>query len=133
MHSKDTTMRYMMFIKHTEDYRKEEVPPSLYAAMGEFVGQAMKDGVMIDGAGLQPSARGHRVRLSRGKITVTDGPFTESKEIVGGYALIEAKSEEHALEIARQFMEIHRVHWPQFEGESEVRPLESEAGGPPEA
>lgn len=126
-------MRYMMFIKHTEDYRKEEVPQSLYAAMGEFVGEAMKSGVMIDGAGLQPSARGHRVRLSKGKITVVDGPFTESKEIVGGYALIEARSEEHALEIARQFMEIHRVHWPQFEGESEVRPLESEAGGPPEA
>ena len=126
-------MRYMMFIKHTEDYRKEEVPQSLYAAMGKFVGEATKNGVMIDGAGLQPSARGHRVRLSKGKITVTDGPFTESKEIVGGYALIEARSEEHALEIAREFMEIHRIHWPQFEGESEVRPLESEAGGPPEA
>lgn len=126
-------MRYMMFIKHSEDYRQEEVPQSLYTAMGEFVGQATKDGVMIDGAGLQPSARGHRVRLSKGKITVIDGPFTESKEIVGGYALIEARSEEHALEIAREFMEIHRVHWPQFEGESEVRPLESEAGGPPEA
>jgi hypothetical protein len=126
-------MRYMMFIKHSEDYRQEEVPQSLYTAMGEFVGQATKDGVMIDGAGLQPSARGHRVRLSKGKITVTDGPFTESKEIVGGYALIEARSEEHALEIARKFMEIHRVHWPQFEEESEVRPLESEAGGPPRA
>ena len=125
-------MRYMMFIKHTEDYRQQEVPQSLYAAMGEFVGEATKNGVMIDGAGLQPSARGHRVRLSKGKITVTDGPFTESKEIVGGYALIEARSEEHALEIAREFMEIHRVHWPAFEGESEVRPLESEAGGPAE-
>lgn len=125
-------MRYMMFIKHTEDYRKEEVPQSLYAAMGEFVGEATKNGVMIDGAGLQPSARGHRVRLAKGKITVTDGPFTESKEIVGGYAIIEAKSEAHALEIAREFMEIHRVHWPEFEGESEVRPLESEAGGPAE-
>ena len=126
-------MRYMMFIKHTEDYRQQDVPQSLYAAMGEFVGEATKNGVMIDGAGLQPSARGHRVRLSKGKITVIDGPFTESKEIVGGYALIEARSEEHALEIAREFMEIHRVHWPQFEGESEVRPLETEAGGPGEA
>jgi hypothetical protein len=126
-------MRYMMFIKHTEDYRKEEVPQSLYAAMGEFVGEATRNGVMIDSAGLQPSARGHRVRLAKGKITVIDGPFTESKEIVGGYALIEARSEEHALEIAREFMEIHRVHWPEFEGESEVRPLESEAGGPAEA
>lgn len=126
-------MRYMMFIKHAEDFRREDVPESLYEAMGKFVEEATKNGVMIDGAGLQPSARGHRVRLSKGKITVSDGPFTESKEIVGGYALIEARSEEHALEIAREFMEIHRTHWPAFEGESEVRPLESEAGGPPEA
>jgi hypothetical protein len=126
-------MRYMMFIKHAEDYRREDVPQSLFEAMGEFVGAATKNGTMIDGAGLQPSAKGHRVRLSGGKISVIDGPFTESKEIVGGYALIEAKSEAHALEIAREFMEIHRKHWPQFEGESEVRPLESEAGGPAEA
>jgi hypothetical protein len=129
----DTTMRYMMFIKHTENYRREDVPQSLYAAMGEFVGEATKNGVFVDGAGLQPSATGHRVRLSKGKLTVSDGPFTESKEIVGGYALIEAKSDEHAREIAREFMEVHRVHWPEFEGECEVRPLESEAGGPPEA
>jgi hypothetical protein len=126
-------MRYMMFIKHTENYRREDVPQSLYAAMGEFVGEATKNGVFVDGAGLQPSANGHRVRLSKGKITVSDGPFTESKEIVGGYALIEAKSDEHAREIAREFMEVHRVHWPEFEGECEVRPLESEAGGPAEA
>lgn len=126
-------MRYMMFIKHTENYRREDVPQSLYAAMGEFVGEATKNGVFVDGAGLQPSATGHRVRLSKGKLTVSDGPFTESKEIVGGYALIEAKSDEHAREIAREFMEVHRVHWPEFEGECEVRPLESEAGGPPEA
>jgi hypothetical protein len=129
----DTTMRYMMFIKHTENYRREDVPQSLYAAMGEFVREATKNGVFVDGAGLQPSATGHRVRLSKGKLTVSDGPFTESKEIVGGYALIEAKSDEHAREIAREFMEVHRVHWPEFEGECEVRPLESEAGGPPEA
>ena len=109
------------------------MPQSLYAAMGEFVGEATKNGVMIDGAGLQPSANGHRVRLSKGKITVSDGPFTESKEIVGGYALIEARSEEHAREIALEFMEVHRVHWPEFDGECEVRPLESEAGGPAEA
>ena len=126
----EDTMRYMMFIRHTEDFRQEDVPQSLYAAMGEFVGDAMKNGVMIEGAGLQPSAKGNRVRLSGGKITVIDGPFSESKEIVGGYALIEARSREHALEVGREFMEIHRVHWPEFEGECEVRPLESVAGGP---
>ena len=55
---------------------------------------------------------------------MTDGPFTEAKEVVGGYAIVEVKSRDDALKIARDFMELHRVHWPTFEGESEVRPLE---------
>lgn len=120
-------MRYMMFIKHTEDYRNATVPSSLYEAMGGFVEQARKDGTLIDTAGLQPTSAAHRVRLSGGKILVTDGPFVESKEIIGGYALIEAKSDAEALAIARRFMDLHRIHWPEFEGECEVRPLEGEA------
>jgi hypothetical protein len=119
------TMRYMMFIKHTEDYKMEEVPQSLFGAMGEFVGEAMKNGSIVDTAGLQPTAKGKRVRLAGGKLTVIDGPFTETKEVVGGYALVEAKSNEEALAIARQFMELHRVHWPAFQGECELRPLEN--------
>jgi len=67
------------------------------------------------------------VRLQAGKITVTDGPFTESKEIVGGYAIVNAASREEALELARQFMDLHRIHWPAFEGECELRPLERDA------
>ena len=55
---------------------------------------------------------------------MTDGPFTEAKEVVGGYALIEVKSKEEAREVARPFMEIHLTHWPAFEGECEVRPLD---------
>jgi hypothetical protein len=120
-------MRYLMFIKHTESSRME-VPQSLFAAMGEFVGEAMKNGAIIDTAGLQPTSRGKRVRLSAGRIVVTDGPFVETKEVVGGYALIEAKSDEEALAMATRFMELHRIHWPAFEGECEVRPLE--AAGP---
>ena len=119
-------MRYMMFIKHTEDYRQEDVPASLYEAMGTFVADMQKTGNFIDGAGLQRTAAGHRVRLEKGKITVTDGPFVESKEVVGGYAIIDAKSREEALGIARRFMELHREHWPAFEGESEVRPFEEQ-------
>jgi hypothetical protein len=122
----------MMFIKHREDFTLDDVPQSLFQAMGEFVGKGLKDGTLVDTAGLQPTAKGHRVRLSNGKITLSDGPFTETKEVVGGYALVEAKSHEHAMEIAREFMELHRVHWPTFEGECEVRPLETEAGGPAE-
>ena len=123
-------MRFMMFIKHTEDYRHEEVPQSLFAAMGEFVGEAMKSGGIVDTAGLQPTAKGKRVRLAKGKITVTDGPFTESKEVVGGYAIAEAKSYDEAMTLATRFMDLHRIHWPKFEGECEVRPLE--AMGPPQ-
>src|SRR5207248_3476032 len=118
-------MRYMMFIKHTEDYKMEEVQQSLFDAMGKFVGEAMKNGSIIDTAGLQPTANGKKVRLTGGKLTVIDGPFAETREVIGGYALVEAKSTDEALALATRFMELHRIHWPAFEGECEVRPLES--------
>ncbi len=117
-------MRYMMFIVHSEKHREMGPPAALYEAMGKFVGESMKAGIMLDGAGLKPTANAKRVRLENKKITVTDGPFTESKEVVGGYAIVEAKSDAHALEIAKEFMELHRIHWPEFVGESQVRPLE---------
>lgn len=120
-------MRYMMLIKHFKDYDPAQVPAALYAAMGPFVEEQMRKGVMLDGAGLQPMARAAQVRLAGGKITVTDGPFAETKEIVGGYALCEFKTREEAVAMARQFMELHRIHWPEFEGISEVRPLEGAA------
>jgi hypothetical protein len=123
-------MRYMMFIKHTEDYGNVKPPAGLYEAMGKFIEDATKKGQFVDGAGLQPTAAGNRVTLKGGKIAVTDGPFTESKEIVGGYAIIDAQSREEALELARQFMELHRIHWPTFEGQCEVRPFEQEAQPP---
>ena len=119
-------MRYMMFIKHTEDYRNAQVPASLYEEMGKFIEETTKSGNFVTGAGLQPSSTGTRVRLASGKITVMDGPFTESKEIVGGYAIMDAKSRDEALSLARRFMEIHLKHWPTFEGECEMRPLEEE-------
>ena len=119
-------MRYMMFIKHTEDYGNTEVPASLYEEMGKFIEEAQKSGNFVSGGGLQPSSAGHRVALKKGTITVMDGPFSESKEIVGGYAIMDAKTTEEALTLARRFMELHLKHWPTFEGECEVRPLEEE-------
>ena len=118
-------MRYMMFIKHTEDYRGKTIPPGLIKAMDEFIGDYSKKGKFIDGAGLKSSHKGKRVQLRGGKISVIDGPFTESKELVGGYAIVEVESDAEALEIAKQFMDLHRVHWPEFEGESELRPFET--------
>jgi hypothetical protein len=125
-------MRYMMFIKHPGDYDISEVPPSLFGAMGEFVDEYTKNGMFIDGAGLQPLSKATRVRLSGGKISVMDGPFAEAKEVVGGYALIEAPTHAAAVELATKFMELHLAHWPEFEGESEVRPFE-EMADPPQA
>ncbi len=119
-------MRYMMFIKHTEDYRNADVPASLYEEMGKFIEETKKSGNFVTGAGLQPTSAGARVKLKSGKITVTDGPFAESKEVVGGYSIMDAKSREEALDLARRFMELHLKHWPTFEGECEVRPFEEE-------
>jgi len=117
-------MKYLMLIKHSESYRSEAIPQGLLEAMGEFVAEGFKSGVLKDTAGLKSTAEGFRVRSSGGKLKVTDGPFAEAKEIVGGYALIEVKSKEEARDVARQFMELHRVHWPSFDGECEARPLE---------
>jgi hypothetical protein len=117
-------MKFLMLIKHSESHRGEPIPQALMDAMGEFVQEGFKSGVLKDTAGLKSTAEGFRVRSSGNRLKVTDGPFTESKEVVGGYALVEVASKEEALKIARQFMELHRVHWPTFEGECEVRPLE---------
>jgi hypothetical protein len=117
-------MKYLMMIKHSESHRAEPIPQALMDAMGEFVTESFKSGILKDTAGLKPTSEGFRVRLSKKQLKVTDGPFTESKEVVGGYAIVEVASREEAEKIAVQFMELHRVHWPSFEGESEVRPLE---------
>jgi hypothetical protein len=120
-------MRYMMLIKHTEDYRGKTIPPALMEAMGEFIGEEMKKGRLVDTNGLKSSHKGKKIQLRKGQVTVVDGPFTESKEIVGGYAIVEAASDEEALDIATKFMDLHRLHWPEFEGETELRPVETGA------
>ena len=76
---------------------------------------------MVQSGGLSAIAKSTRVRLSRGQVTAIDGPFTESKEVVGGFAIIEFKSKEEAIEGAKQFMELHKKFWPGWEGETEVR------------
>jgi hypothetical protein len=90
------------------------------AKLGE---EASKEGSMIESGGLAPSAMSTRVRLSQGKITAIDGPFAETKELVGGYAVFEFKSKQEALESAMRFMELHRKYWPGWEGETEIRQI----------
>ncbi len=117
-------MKFLMLIKHAESYRNQEIPQGLMEAMGVFVERSFKSGVLKDTAGLKPSRDGFQVRSSGGKLHVTDGPFSESKEIVGGYALVEVASREAALQVANDFMDLHRIHWPAFDGTCEVRPVE---------
>jgi hypothetical protein len=78
---------------------------------------------MLDTGGLAPTAQSTRVRLSKGQISVIDGPFTEAKEVVGGYAQFEFKSKQEAIDAAVVFIGLHKKHWPGWEGETEIRQI----------
>ena len=95
------------------------VPPSkdLMERMGTFIEEITKAGVMLSTDGLQPSSKGKRVRLANGKITVMDGPFTESKELIASYALFQVKSMDDAVKWTTRFLEVLG------EGECELRPI----------
>jgi hypothetical protein len=114
-------MKFMMIVKHKEG---QGFPPKeLMDAIAKRGEEAAKAGAMLGSGGLKPTDAGARVRLSNGKVTVIDGPFTEAKEIIGGYAQFELKSKEEAIESAVQFMELHKKYWPGWEGETEVRQM----------
>jgi hypothetical protein len=114
-------MRFMMIVKHAE---KQGPPPKeLMEAIGKLSEEAVKTGTMLGNGGLAPTAQGARVRLSGGQISVIDGPFSEAKEIIGGYAQFELKSRQEAIDGAVQFMELHKKYWPGWEGETEVRQM----------
>ena len=114
-------MRYMMIVKHKE---AQGMPPKeLMDAIVKLTEEAIKNGTLLGNGGLLPTSAGASVSLSGGRVTVTDGPFTEAKEIIGGYALFELKSKEEAMEAARYFMELHKKYWPGWEGETEVREM----------
>ena len=113
-----------MMIKHAENPVREVPPKSLMDAMEVFVGEGFKNGWLKSTAGLSGTAQGLLIQSKGGKLTLKDGPFTEAKEIVGGFAIVETKTKEEAVAIATQFMELHRVHWPEFECVSEVRVME---------
>ena len=123
-------MKYMTFVRHSEAYREAGPPQALMEAMGEFVQRLTREGKFVDGGGLLPSKEGVRFRLAKGKLTVLDGPFTETKEVIGGYAILETATRAEALKISTEFMELHRKHWPEFEGEAEVRPMFAPGEGP---
>jgi hypothetical protein len=111
-------MRFMMLVKSTE--RSGPPPKELMDAIAKLGEEASKDGSMIESGGLAPTAMSTRVSLSGGKITAIDGPFAETKEVVGGYAVFEFKSKQEAIESTLRFMELHRKYWPGWEGETEI-------------
>ncbi|MEC4015426.1 YciI family protein [Streptomyces sp. H27-D2] len=104
--------RFLTMIRIDEQNIPAEGPgPELEERMGALFEEITKAGVMLDTAGLTPTSAGTRVTWSDGKLSHTDGPFTEAKEVVGGYSIIQAKDKAEALEWARRFLQVHPDHW----------------------
>jgi hypothetical protein len=118
-------MRFMMMVR-ADKATEAGIPPSkeLLEAMGKFNEEMVKAGVMLDGAGLQPSSKGARVRFPGGKPKVTDGPFAETKELIAGFWLIQVKSKEEAIAWASR---CPPPTYGEQEGEIEIRQLFEES------
>jgi hypothetical protein len=113
-------MRVMMIVKASKDSEAGVMPSEeLLNAMGKYNEELVKAGVMLDGAGLKPSSKGARIRWSGGKKSIIDGPFTETKELIAGYWIIQVKSWEEAMEWAKRIPSPHADK----DGEVEIRPF----------
>ena len=119
-------MKYLSMIRINEN-TGQAPSEQLQADMGKLIEEWIRDGKLVRTAGLLPTSEGFRIRSRHGTISITDGPFTESKEVIGGYAVIEAKDREEAIELTRQFIAVHGDEW---NIECEVRPLAGEEFGP---
>ena len=98
-------------------------PPALWQAMNEFAQEGAVNGTLVEQGGLGPSAAGAIVSLANGSISVMDGPFTEAKELIGGYAVIEVRTKAEAIELGKRLLQIHLDNWPGWEGSCEVRQI----------
>ena len=114
-------MRFLFLVKCPEG--DGPPPKSFMDFMGNAATEAFQAGTMIDTGGLAPSAMSTRVRLEGGRVNILDGPFSEAKEVIGGYAIMELPSREEACQSAKWLMDSHREHWPGWEGEVEVRQM----------
>ena len=125
-------MRFMMIVKASKDSEAGIMPDQkLLAAMGKYNEELMKAGVLLDLSGLQPSSKGARIKFSGGKRTVIDGPFSETKELIASYWLIQVKSKKEAIEWAKR---VPAPHGEDQDGEIEIRQLyELDDFGPSEA
>jgi hypothetical protein len=118
-------MQFMMIVKATKDSETGRPPnPELMTAIAKLGEEATKRGLMLTAGGLLPSSQGTRIHVAKGKTSVIDGPFTETKELVGGFAIFDLKSKEEAIQMGKDFMQVHAdILGPSYEGQLEIRPL----------
>ncbi|HEX6036710.1 YciI family protein [Longimicrobium sp.] len=112
-------MRFINLVRCPEDCGPP--PPGFLEAMGRAQVQAQSAGTLLETGGLAPIHRSTVVRLADGTVSVMDGPYAEGKEVVGGFGIVEAATEEEAVQGAVWLMNMHREHWPGWNGEVEVR------------
>ena len=117
-------MRFLSMVRVAETGQKPS--ERLMNEMGKLIEEMMKKGKLVRTAGLRPTKEGFRMRSNRGKLSMTEGPFTETKEVIGGYAILEAASLEEAKELTRRFLEVHGDEW---NVECEVRALDGQEFG----
>jgi len=118
-------MKFMMMVKANSAYEAgQPPPPALHEAIGKLAASQQASGVLLLSGGLAPSSQGARVVVTKGKVSIKDGPFAEVKELIGGFAILRAGSLEEAKELGRGFMQVHvDVIGPSFDGELEIRQL----------
>ena len=112
-------MRFMYVVTSSQPMRGPT--PALMEAMHKLSEREIKAGRMLDSGGLMPVSMGAQVKIADGKLSVVDGPFVETKEMIGGYAIFELRDKEEAMAAAREFMQLHLEHMPGWEGTCEVR------------
>jgi hypothetical protein len=112
-------MRYLCFVKMDESLATP--PQSLMDAMGEHMGAGLASGILVDAGGLYGKADAVEFRVSGGTLSVTDGPYAEAKEVIGGWAIIKVDSDEQARAEGQKMADLHLTHWPEWEGAIELR------------
>jgi hypothetical protein len=118
-------MKYLSMIRIQEN--TGQVPSQrLMTEMGKLMDELIKKGKLVSTAGLRPTKEGFRIRSNHGKLTQTEGPFTETKEVIGGYAILEADSKAEAVELTKKFLAVHGDEWNL---ECEVRPFDGDEFG----
>jgi hypothetical protein len=123
-------MRFLTSLRSAEKFHRMTPPPALEEATKRLFDEMVSKGIFIDGGGLNHSRDAVNIRLQGGTITVTDGPFTETKEVIGGFAIVELPSLEAVVELERGFAEVIAKHWPEWEGTIEIRRLAAPGDDP---